>query len=56
MNKSKEKDILVGSKTRFALIDKVEKAVEKLNAYRAAQFTAAVTGQIDVRKHGQEAR
>ena len=33
-----------------ALVDKVEEAVERLQEYRTALITAAVTGKIDVRK------
>lgn len=36
-----------------ALIGKVEEAVERLQEYRTALITAAVTGKIDVRKAGQ---
>ncbi|MGC8774810.1 MAG: restriction endonuclease subunit S, partial [Chlorobaculum sp.] len=39
------------------LIDKVEQAVERLQEYRTALITAAVTGKIDVRgcveEHGR---
>jgi type I restriction enzyme S subunit len=36
------------------LVGKVEEAVERLQEYRTALITAAVTGKIDVRKesHG----
>lgn len=34
-----------------ALVGKVEEAVERLQEYRTALITAAVTGKIDVRKH-----
>ena len=34
-----------------ALIGKVEEAVERLQEYRTALITAAVTGRIDVRSH-----
>ena len=34
-----------------ALVGKVEAAVERLQEYRTALITAAVTGKIDVRKH-----
>ncbi len=33
-----------------ALVGKVEEAVERLQEYRTALITAAVTGKIDVRK------
>lgn len=33
-----------------ALVAKVETAIERLQEYRAALITAAVTGQIDVRE------
>jgi type I restriction enzyme S subunit len=33
-----------------ALVSKVEEAVERLQEYRTALITAAVTGKIDVRK------
>lgn len=33
-----------------ALIAKVEEALERLQEYRTALITAAVTGKIDVRK------
>lgn len=33
-----------------ALLGKVEEAVERLQEYRTALITAAVTGKIDVRK------
>lgn len=33
-----------------ALVRKVEEAVERLQEYRTALITAAVTGKIDVRK------
>ena len=36
-----------------ALVGKVEEAVERLQEYRTALITAAVTGKIDVRKAGQ---
>ena len=34
-----------------ALVGKVEEAIERLQEYRTALITAAVTGKIDVRKH-----
>jgi restriction endonuclease S subunit len=34
-----------------SLVGKVEEAVERLQEYRTALITAAVTGKIDVRKH-----
>src|SRR5205823_2255428 len=36
-----------------ALVGKVEAAVERLQEYRTALITAAVTGKIDVRKNGR---
>ncbi len=36
------------------LIAKVETAIERLQEYRSALITAAVTGQIDVRDEGEE--
>jgi type I restriction enzyme S subunit len=32
------------------MIEKIEAAIEKLQEYRAALITAAVTGKIDVRE------
>jgi type I restriction enzyme S subunit len=32
------------------MVEKVEAAIEKLQEYRTALITAAVTGKIDVRK------
>ena len=34
------------------MIAKVNEAIERLNEYRTALISAAVTGQIDVRHHG----
>src|SRR5207249_11519407 len=36
------------------MIEKVEAAIEKLQEYRTALITAAVTGKIDVRKRNYE--
>ena len=37
------------------MIAKVEAAIERLQEYRTALITAAVTGKIDVRRHGMTA-
>jgi type I restriction enzyme S subunit len=37
------------------MIEKVEAAIEKLQEYRTALITAAVTGKIDVRKSASAA-
>ena len=38
-----------------ALVAKVEIAIERLQEYRTALITAAVTGKIDVRRAGSKA-
>jgi type I restriction enzyme S subunit len=37
-----------------ALVGKVEQAIERLQEYRTALITAAVTGKVDVRTHSKE--
>lgn len=39
-----------------ALVAKVETAIERLQEYRSALITAAVTGKIDVREEVEHAR
>jgi len=45
-------DFLDSETTRIdSLVDRINRAVEKLQEYRSALITAAVTGKIDVRAH-----